>query len=362
MDPGTDRHIAMKTHPSSLGDIYTGPTNECKLALDQLEPSSIFILADENTAKFCVPRLEGLIEKSHLIVVGAGEQHKNLDSCQAIWSNLIDHNADRHSLMINVGGGMICDLGGFAASCFQRGIRFAHIPTTVLAMADAAFGGKTGVDFGGLKNYIGLFRVPVFVWIDEQYLKTLPQVERTSGLAEIVKHAIIGSEELWEMLNGITSTDHISWNPLFEKNLPVKMNIVEADPSERGIRKVLNFGHTIGHAIESSFLLKNHTIPHGNCIATGMLVEARIANSIGLLGDEDFTSIVKLIRELLEPVKISLPTFDELKDWIGMDKKKSGGLVGYSLPDRIGSCGWDIPVNEKVVEDSYHWFTQANAD
>lgn len=351
----------MKTLSSSLGEIYTGPSNELNLAVDHLDPSSIFILADHNTARFCVPRLESLLGKSQLIVVEAGESNKNLNSCQAIWSSLINQGADRHSLVINVGGGMICDLGGFAASCFQRGIRFGHVPTTVLAMADAAFGGKTGVDFGGLKNYIGLFRVPVFVWIDEDYLQTLPLMEKSSGLAEIVKHAIIGSEELWEMLSEISTIEQIAWNEIFEKNLPVKLSIVEADPSERGIRKVLNFGHTIGHAIESYFLQKNHTIPHGNCIAAGMLVESRISNTMGLISIEDFNAIAGLIERLLKPVKDSLPTFEELNTWMHMDKKKSGGRIGYSLPDKIGSCGWDIAVDERVVEDSYQWLTQAKA-
>jgi len=225
-------------------------------------------------------------------------------------------------------------------------------------MADAAFGGKTGIDFHGFKNYIGLFRVPTFIWVDEEFLKTLPLIEKISGLAEIVKHAIIGSEELWEMITGINSIEGIHWATIFEKNLPVKLKIAEADPTEKGIRKVLNFGHTVGHAIESHFLTQGHSISHGNCIATGMLVEARISNTMGLLNDQDFEAIAALIYRLLDPVMDSLPTFEALNRLIISDKKKQHGNIGYSLPDRIGSCGWDIPVENKALELSYLWLTQ----
>lgn len=350
----------MKILSSALGNVYSGPADAASHVIDELQPSSVFILADENTASLCVPRLLDLSEKSHLIHLYAGEHSKTLASCQTIWTTLIEKGADRDAIMINVGGGMICDIGGFAASCYQRGIRFAHMPTTVLAMADAAFGGKTGIDFMGLKNYIGVIRVPTFIWIDDSFLETLPLTEKISGLAEIVKHAVIGSPELWDILRRITTIEDIPWKQVLEKNLPVKLNVVEADPTEKGIRKVLNFGHTVGHALESYFLSKNIPVPHGNCIATGILTESRIANAIGLLNNDDFKSIVSVVNRLLDPVMNSLPTFTELTEWMIMDKKKSKGRIGFSLPDRIGSCGWDIPVEEKVVMESFEWLTQAN--
>jgi len=350
----------MKILSSALANVYSGPADGVSRVIDELQPSSVFILADENTAALCVPRLLELSIKSNLIHLYAGEHSKTLASCQTIWTDLIEKGADRDSIMINVGGGMICDIGGFSASCYQRGIRFAHMPTSVLAMADAAFGGKTGIDFMGLKNYIGIIRVPTFIWIDDSFLETLPLIEKTSGLAEIVKHAVIGSPELWNLLMRINAIEDIPWKLVLEKNLPVKLNIVEADPTEKGIRKVLNFGHTIGHALESYFLSKNIPVPHGNCVATGILTESRIANAIGLLNNDDLKSIVSVVNRLLDPVMNSLPTFTELTEWMIMDKKKSKGRIGFSLPDRIGSCGWDIPVEEKVVMESFQWLTQAN--
>ncbi len=353
----------MKEHPSLFGKgIYTGSVRQgLGQIIEELEPSSVFIVADENTALFCVPLLGDITARGHTIVIPAGEQHKNLESCKEIWSYFIRHGADRHSLVLNVGGGMIGDLGGFAASCYQRGIRFGQVPTTVLGMADAALGGKTGIDYEGLKNYIGLIRVPTFIWIDEKFLETLPEIEKISGLAEIVKHAIIGSKDLWDILSRADSVENINWDEVLEKNFPVKLNIVESDPNEKGIRKVLNFGHTIGHALESYFLKASINITHGQCVALGMLAESKISNTMGLLNNTDFNSIVRLVDLLLDPVRISLPTFEKLNSWIIMDKKKSGSRIGYSLPDRIGSCGWDIAVEDKVVADSLQWLTQVLA-
>ncbi|HUR31292.1 MAG TPA: 3-dehydroquinate synthase family protein, partial [Saprospiraceae bacterium] len=235
---------------------------------------------------------------------------------------------------------------------------FGHIPTTVLAMADASIGGKTGIDYEGLKNYIGVIRVPSFVWVDQIFLSTLSAKQKTSGLAEIVKHAIIGSKELWDLLTAINSVEEISWESILKTNLPIKVKIVESDLSEKGYRKVLNFGHTIGHAVESYFLSTSTSITHGQCVATGMLVESKISNSLGLLNNEDFNAIVRIADQLLEPIRISLPTFAELNRWMMRDKKKSNAIIGFSLPDRIGSCRWDIPVDEQVISDSFQWLAQ----
>ena len=330
------------------------------IVLDKLEVSSVIVLADENTFAHCVSRLQNIIQTENIIVLPAGEESKTLRSCEKIWDELIAMNADRNCFILNVGGGMICDIGGFAASCYQRGVRFANIPTTVLSMADAAIGGKTGVDYSGLKNYLGLIRFPEFIWIDAEFLHTLNDQEKISGLSEIVKHAIIGSNELWNLLEETDSIQSMSWKKIFEKNLPVKLKVVEADPFEKGLRKVLNFGHTIGHALESHYLKESKSVMHGHCVAAGMLIEARIANSLGPLNNIDFEAIERLIWRFLEPVRNSLPTFAEIKPWMIMDKKRTQSGPGFSLPDKIGSCRWNVPVDEKVVAECFTWYTQAH--
>ncbi len=353
----------MKTHISSLGKIYSGSVDDgLNHVIKELMPSSIFIIADENTASSCVPLLKEITPESHIIVIPAGEHFKNLDSCRTIWSSLIKQGAERNSIILNVGGGMICDLGGFAASCYQRGIRFGHIPTTVLAIADAAIGGKTGVDYEGFKNYIGSFRVPTFIWIDEKFLDTLPLVEKVSGLAEIVKHAIIADKDLFDWLSGIDSIEKMPWKEVLEKNFPIKLKIAEADPEEKGIRHILNFGHTIGHGLESYFLNSSHPVSHGQCVALGMLVESKISNDLGLLNNIDFKAIVKVVDRLLDPVKRSIPSFDTINEWIRMDKKKNGDQIRFSLPDSIGSCKWKIPVKDDAIAGGLEWLIHARAN
>jgi 3-dehydroquinate synthase len=352
----------MKKHLSALGNIYTGSVNDgLSAVIDSLMPSSVILIADENTAALCVPHINYITADSHIIVIPAGEMAKNIHTCQSIWSSLIQKGADRDSIILNVGGGMVCDIGGFAASCYQRGIRFGHIPTSVLAIADAAIGGKTGIDFEGLKNYIGTFRVPSFIWIDEDFLETLPAIEKISGLAEIVKHAIIADKDLFDLLSEIQSIDKMPWKEVFEKNFPIKLKICEADPEEKGIRKILNFGHTIGHALESYFMNSSLPVSHGQCVALGILCESKISNELGLLNNIDFKAIEKVVDQLLDPVKITIPTFNTLEQWIRRDKKKKDGQTGFSLPDRLGSCGWDIPVQKDLITGCLEWLSQDRA-
>ncbi|MDQ3017869.1 MAG: 3-dehydroquinate synthase, partial [Bacteroidota bacterium] len=245
----------------------------------------------------------------------------------------------------------------FTASCFQRGITFAHIPTTVMAMTDAAIGGKTGVDFNSLKNYIGLIRQPAFIWIDPVFLHTLPHLESISGLAEVIKHAIIGNPAIFHLLGKFDSIEEIQWATLFEESIAVKLRIAEADTNEIGLRKTLNFGHTIGHAIESHFLDSEAPLTHGQSITLGMLAEARMAQLLNLLSDNAFQDICNLILHWLEPIRVTLPTFEILKTLIEKDKKKGKAGVGYSLPTAIGSCRWDVQVEEATERESIHWLT-----
>ena len=346
----------MNTYASPIGDIHLGKVEDgLVVVLEKLQPSSIILLADSNTLKYCVPLLEPVIGTHQCIVIQAGEQHKTLASCEHIWASLIEKGADRSALVLNIGGGMICDLGGFAASCYQRGIRFSHLPTSLLSMADAAIGGKTGVNFEGYKNYLGRFEAPSFIWIDPVFLATLPDREIKDGLAEIIKHAIIGSMALWESLSRIDTLASIQWTSVLQENVLIKKRITEADPYEKGLRKVLNFGHTIGHALESHLLKGPTPISHGQAVTLGMLTEAKIANVMELLDDKDFQAIIELIHRLLGQVEVTLPSMEEIRPWLQGDKKKANGQVGFSLPDRIGSCSWNILVEDQVIAAGLDW-------
>ena len=333
----------MKSYTSPFGPIYQEESFE-QLAsrLAALSYSTAFIIADSNTASHCVPLLDDFISNYYIKVITHGEQNKTMHQCGITWSYLIENGADRKSIILNVGGGMICDFGGFVASCYQRGIRFINIPTSLLAMTDAAIGGKTGVDFQGYKNYVGVFNSPEFVWINTSFLKTLPEEEIKNGLTEIVKHAIIGSVELWQTLEKIQDIQNIDWNELLELSIPVKLNIIQHDPYEKGMRKVLNFGHTIGHALESYFLTKDTPLSHGQAVALGMLAESKIALNASHISSTDFEKINTLIFRLLEPPQIELPSFEELKPWMMRDKKNVSQDLSFSLPRGIGACQWGL--------------------
>lgn len=304
--------------------------------------SAAFILSDSNTAIHCVPLVRPSFETDHVIIIEAGEKNKTLDQSEAIWTYLIEHGADRNSILINVGGGMISDLGGFTAACFQRGIRFVHVPTSLLAMTDAAIGGKVGVDFQYHKNYIGLFSFPEFIYINPVFLKTLPRAEIKSGLAEMIKHAIIGSPTLFEALANIEDTLKMDWKNVLPASIEVKRKIVMADPMEKGIRKTLNFGHTLGHALESYFLEKKQPISHGLAVTYGMMGESKLAMDSGLLSSQDFEKILELLIRLLDPPALPLPGFPDLQIWLSKDKKNTHNRLSFSLPEKIGACRWDV--------------------
>jgi len=333
----------MKSYSSVFGPVYLEEDLSLLFSrLQDLSFSKAFLIADSTTALQCLPLLQEFALDHHLIVIPEGEQNKTMHQCGMAWSQLIEYGADRKSIILNVGGGMISDLGGFVASCFQRGIRFINIPTSVLAMTDAAIGGKFGVDFQGYKNYIGIFNSPEFTWVNTGFLQTLPLAEKINGLTEIVKHAIIGSEELWKKLNSIADIDQIQWNEIFELSIPVKINIVNVDPHEKGIRQSLNFGHTIGHALESYFLHSDTPLAHGQAVTYGMMAESKMALDAGMLAPEEFENILTLINRLLAPAQIKLPTYDDLKPWMSRDKKNIDQNFSFSLPSTIGACQWGL--------------------
>jgi 3-dehydroquinate synthase len=244
--------------------------------------SNLFIIVDSNTNEYCLPKFLPLLETEltiEIIEFEAGEPNKNIETCIQIWNVLTELGADRKTLIINLGGGVVTDLGGFVASTFKRGVDFIHIPTTLLSMVDASVGGKNGVDLGNLKNQIGVINTPKMVLIDTNYLETVPQNEMRSGLAEILKHGLIFDKAYWEKFLDLKAIDFADFDELIYRSVEIKNEIVTQDPTEKNIRKSLNFGHTLGHAIESYFLENENktTLLHGEAIAVGMILESYIS-------------------------------------------------------------------------------------
>ncbi|MCZ2102743.1 MAG: 3-dehydroquinate synthase, partial [Chitinophagales bacterium] len=265
----------MKHIKGKHGNIYFNDWSALKQKIQATSWSKIFVLVDENTEKYCLFHLlEQMDLPIHVIKIPSGEQHKNLNTCQLVWQNLMAKGADRLSLLINLGGGVIGDLGGFCAGTYMRGIRFIQIPTTLLSQVDASVGGKLGVDFMERKNMIGLFGNPEAVFIFTDFLKTLPERELKSGYAEMLKHALIADKDAWNRLSKTDVATINDWESTIYESVMIKQSIIQEDPLEAGKRKILNFGHTVGHAIESYWISREKPLLHGEAIAIGMVAEA----------------------------------------------------------------------------------------
>lgn len=330
--------------------------NNLALLIDLDQYSKLFVLCDENTLDLCLPKLQ-INKPFHLIQIPSGEKWKNLETSQIIWKELMANGADRHSLLINLGGGVIGDMGGFAASTYMRGIDFVQIPTTLLSQVDASIGGKLGIDFEENKNIIGLFKDPKLVLINSDFLETLPQKELLSGFAEIIKHALIQDAGLWEMIQSVDLNMYSEWPSLISRAILVKHQIVKKDPFEKGLRKILNFGHSVGHAIESEFLKSDTPISHGHGVAIGMICEAHIAWQKGLLSDPELAAITVFINKSY--TKINLPTTSKLLDRMGVDKKNLAGQKRIATINHIGNCLYDIHCTNEEVKLSFHYYSES---
>ena len=319
--------------------------------------SNIIILDDEHTHHFCLPVLEKQISGFHLITIPAGEQFKTIDTCSEIWQNFIDAGIDRKSLLINLGGGVIGDMGGFTAGTFKRGFDFINIPTTLLSQVDASVGGKLGVDFNGIKNLIGLFQNPNAIFISTEFLHTLPFEQLRSGFAEILKHGLIADKSYWDLCKSIHLTKHRTWLPIVERSVELKKQVVEQDPFESGLRKILNFGHTIGHAVETIALQDEKTsLLHGEAIAVGMICEAYLSNAVCGLSKEELKDIVDHISNHFPKQDISGFDFNALLKLMQQDKKNEGGKINFSLLKEIGNCTYDIQADEKLIEEALKFY------
>jgi len=311
----------------------------------------VFILTDTHTHSFCLHYLTDLVSEQNTIVIPNGELSKNLVSANIIWEHLVINGASRKSLLVNLGGGMVTDLGGFCASVFQRGIDFINIPTSLLAMVDASVGGKNGIDFGNLKNYIGTISQPKLVLIDPVFLKTLPEIDILNGWAEILKHGIIGGLNSWNLCKEIPTIQAIdSWFHIIQNNVETKNKIVEKDPFEKNIRKKLNLGHTVGHAFESYFMHDKIPMRHGFCVAEGILIEAEIAANKHLIPMPDLLEIQSRIRAFFPFINIQIALIPKLIQTIKSDKKNHHDSIRMSLPAGIGEVLTDIEVSELEIE------------
>lgn len=316
----------------------------------------IVVLTDENTYTHCYPIVEPFLPPHHLIKVKSGETNKNLQTCEIIWEEMTNLQLNRWSLLINLGGGVIGDMGGFCAGVFKRGIYFVQVPTTLLSQVDASVGGKTGIDFRGFKNHLGIFKEPLKVFIYPDFLNTLPLPELKSGYAEIIKHWLISKKESFaEQKNiGLLTED---WLGLITESVGIKAEVVAADPLEKGLRKILNFGHTVGHALETFRLEKpGQALMHGEAIAVGMICESFLSRKRGLLTDDEVTQIELFITTIYEKVEINAADVPAIAELALQDKKNTGSVIKCTLLQGIGQAIYDQPITLADIQESLHYY------
>jgi 3-dehydroquinate synthase len=326
--------------------------------VEEMKYSNIFILTDSNANEKCLSLFLPLLATDktiEIIEIESGESEKNIATCVEIWTILTELGGDRKSLLINIGGGVITDIGGFIASTFKRGIDFLHIPTTLLAMVDASVGGKNGVDLGSLKNQIGVINVPQMVLIDTDYLTTLPQNEMRSGLAEMLKHGLIADSGYWQQFKDLSGIDFADFDALIHRSIEIKNDIVMQDPTENGIRKALNFGHTLGHAIESYFLESEHktTLLHGEAIAVGMILESYISWQKGLISQTEYAEIKSVITAIFDPIPFEETDLPPILDLLIHDKKNEYGKIQFALLEGIGKIKINQEVDTELIRQSF---------
>lgn len=320
--------------------------------------SKVFFLVDTNTEQHCLPVLRQILpdlQDFDIIEIDPGEENKNIDFCIGIWRMLLDFGADRTSLLINLGGGVVTDMGSFAAATFKRGIDFVQVPTTLLSQVDASVGGKTGIDMNSVKNIIGTFTQPKAVFINPDFLKTLDERQLTSGFAEMIKHGLVYDESYFEQLQTIIPQQITP--EIIYRSVEIKNDVVIEDPYEKGLRKILNFGHTIGHAIES-YSLKNdsNALLHGEAIAIGMICEAYLSHTINGLSKEELMQIQQILSNIFPHYRFNSDIYIQLIEYMHNDKKNLQNNIGFSLLRSIGKCDHHIFIAEEAIKDSLDFY------
>lgn len=342
----------------SLGyNIYINEANALGEVLEAMQPSKTFVLVDEHTEQNClVYILEHLSPDAVIIQIDSGEINKNLDTANFLWKSLLYHGADRQSVLINLGGGVIGDLGGFCAATFMRGIRFIQIPTTLLAQVDASVGGKLGIDLDHHKNMVGVFKQPEAVFIYTSFIKSLPYRQLQSGYAEMLKHHLIADQAAWKLTKDIKDLLDLTDGDWIERSIKIKNQVVCADPEEKSQRKVLNFGHTIGHALESLLLSSDRPMTHGDAIAIGMVCESYLSHQLGSLSTDEVTEIRDHVLRIFGHKYKSVPSTEKIIAAMQFDKKNSNGTIYFSLLDAIGAGSYNKTVTDRQIENAIQWY------
>lgn len=335
---------------------------ELDKTLDSIAYDRLFILTDETTRELC---LQATAQSKHLkqaklITIPATDENKTLESTVHVWKELGEGKCTRHSCMVNIGGGMVTDLGGFAASTFKRGITFVNIPTTLLAMVDASVGGKTGINFNGLKNEIGVFNDAHSVIIDSVYLQTLDMQNIRSGYAEMLKHSLITDNEMWasHMIYDLGSKDFATLLPMIEQSIRVKERIVTEDPHENGIRKALNLGHTFGHAFESLSIRKGKPILHGYAVAYGLICELYLSSILSGFPTMKMRQTTRFITENYGKMEITCEEYDTLFALMTHDKKNIGNEINFTLLEDVGKIKINQTADKEKIFESFDFFRE----
>ena len=332
------------------------PAEDLHSLLARLSFSQLFILVDSNTQIHCLPIIEkALPAAASFFVVSPGEKNKTIATCMEIWAAMTHAGLDRKALVLNLGGGVLGDMGGFCASIYKRGIRFINIPTTLLSQVDASVGGKLGVDFEGLKNHLGVFNEPETVLISPIFLSTLPKNELRSGFAEIIKHGLIRDKAYFESLN-FKNWEASDWRELISHSIAIKSEVVISDPKEAGLRKILNFGHTIGHAFETLYLDGEKHLLHGEAIAAGMICEAWLSQQKLGLANEELDKIETAFFSIYGKITVEKSEIESLVDLCLQDKKNEGNSLLFSLLKEIGDCHYNIPVTRQEIREAILYY------
>lgn len=346
-----DQRVIISTHLES----------ELVSALAECEHDKLFVLTDTTTQEKCLPVLQKFycMKEAKVITIPASDSHKDIESLMMVWKGLQEGGASRHSCIINLGGGMVTDLGGFAASTFKRGINFINIPTTLLAMVDASVGGKTGINFGGLKNEVGVFNDSKFVILNTEFLKTLDVENICSGYAEMLKHGLISTEAMWEELVSfdLANPDLKQLQRMVGDSVKVKERIVELDPHEKGIRKALNLGHTFGHAFES-WALKRKPILHGYAVAFGLIPELYLSVTKTGFPTEKMRQTVTFIKENYGTLNITCDDYDELIELMQHDKKNQNGIINFTMMGAIGDIRINQTASTEEIKEALDFFRE----
>lgn len=338
-------HIRLTKHPDQ----------ELVNFLAQRNYSQVLVVTDNNTKQHCYPLLGPQLPRHSVLATISGEEFKNLETCSFLWQKMTNMKVDRHAVLIVLGGGVLGDMGGFCAATYKRGIDFILVPTTLLAQVDASIGGKLGIDFDNFKNHIGVFQQPVLTLLHSGFLKTLPEHELRSGFAEVIKHALISDRKLWEDIRS-KGLEEQNWEILLEHSASFKYSVIEKDPKEEGVRKILNAGHTIGHALESYLLSKGRKVTHGEAVAAGLVAEAYLAFEREFISKEYLQQINTYIKDIFGKIHVKENELPAIAEYCLQDKKNKGNEILCVLLKEEGSAGWDYTISLHDVKGALSFY------